>query len=61
MFVFEIVTPGAWLDHEDRDWSWKIQGQLEFLKSQFFEANSALNLFVSAQSICPSVVNPANW
>lgn len=61
MFVFEVVTPGTWLDHEDRDWSWKIQNQLDSLKSQFFEANAALNLFAGAQSMRPSFTNRENW
>lgn len=61
MFVFEIVTPGTWLDYEDKDWSWKIQNQLRSLESQFFEANAALNLFVNAQSIPPSFTHPDNW
>lgn len=47
MFVFEIITPGTWLDYDDRDWSWIIQNQLRSLESQFFEANAALNLFVN--------------
>ncbi|MBE0576863.1 MAG: hypothetical protein IH613_13320 [Desulfuromonadales bacterium] len=55
MFVFEIVTPGTWLDYDDCDWSWKIQNQLDSLKSQFYEANAALNLFVDAQSVRPSL------
>jgi len=54
MFIFEIITPGTWLDHDDRNWAWKVEGQLRSLQSQFFEANAALNLFVSAQSIRPS-------
>ena len=49
MFVFEIVTPGTRLDYEDRNWSWRIEGQLRSLESQFFEANVALNLFVDVQ------------
>jgi hypothetical protein len=61
MFVFEIVTPGTWLDYDDRDWSWKIQNQLRSLESQFFEANAALNLFVNAQSIRPSFADRDNW
>ena len=61
MFVFEIVTPGTWLDYDDRDWSWRIQNQLRSLESQFFEANAALNLFVNAQSIRPSFAERANW
>ena len=60
MFVFEIVTPGTWLDHENSDWSWKIQNQLRSLESQFFEANAALNLFVHAQSIRSSFAHRKN-
>ena len=61
MFVFEVVTPGTWLDYEDRDWAWKIQNLLRSLESQFFEANSALNLFLSAQSTRPSFADGASW
>lgn len=61
MFVFEIVTPGTWLDYDDREWSWKIQNQLRFLESQFFEANAALNRFINAQSIRPSFADRDNW
>lgn len=57
MFVFEIITPGTWLDHDDRDWASQIEGQLQSLQSQFFEANAALNLFASAQSIRPAFAN----
>ena len=60
MFVFEIITPGAWLDYEDRDWSGRIQSQLDSLKSQFFEANTALNLFANAQLMRPSFLNYEN-
>ena len=59
--MFEIVTPGTWLDYDDRDWSWKIQNQLRSLESQFFEANAALNLFVNAQSIRLSFADRENW
>lgn len=45
MYIFEIIIPGTWLDCEDRDWSWRIEGLLDNLQSQFFEANLALNLF----------------
>ena len=61
MFVFEVVTPGTWLDYEDKDWAWKIQNLLGSLESQFFEANAALNLFLSAQSIRPSFAERENW
>ncbi|EDM47660.1 hypothetical protein MDG893_19834 [Marinobacter algicola DG893] len=49
MYVFEIITPGTWLASEDRDWSWKIGNLLQSLKSQYFEANLALNLFTEAR------------
>lgn len=51
MFVFELVIPGTWLEHEDRDWSWRIESQIRSLTSQFFEANLALNLFARAMLI----------
>nr|QJS05840.1 hypothetical protein [Psychrobacter sp.] len=50
MFVFEIIIPGTGLDSEDREWAWKIERQLDSLQSQFFEANLALNLFISEQT-----------
>jgi hypothetical protein len=61
MYIFEITTPGTWLDHDDREWAWRIEGQLQSLQSQFFEANAALNLFASAQSIRPSFASPEMW
>jgi hypothetical protein len=50
MFVFEITTPGTSLDHEDREWSNNIEGRLQALRSRFFEANAALNLFIKSRS-----------
>lgn len=61
MFVFEIVTPGTWLDYEDREWSWRIQNQIQSLESHFFVANSALNLFINTLSIRPSFADRENW
>lgn len=61
MFVFEIIIPGTWLDYDDSDWSWRVQNQLRFLESQFFEANAALNLFVNAQSIRSPFSDRSNW
>ncbi|MEN3031716.1 hypothetical protein [Chromobacterium amazonense] len=61
MFIFEIITPGTWLDYDDSDWSWRIQNQLQSLESQFFEANTALNLFVQAQSMRPSFSDSGTW
>ncbi|HEY1059493.1 MAG TPA: hypothetical protein VGE55_12255 [Limnobacter sp.] len=61
MYVFEVTTPGTWLDHDDRDWAWRIEGQLRSLQSHFFEANAALNLFASTQSIRPSFASREMW
>jgi hypothetical protein len=61
MVIFEIVTPGTWIDSADRDWSWKIQNHLRSLKSHFFEANLALNLFLGAQSIGPPARDMTTW
>ena len=61
MFVFDITTPGTWLDYEDRDWSWRIQNQIQSLHSQFFEANTALNLFVHSQAVRPSRASREDW
>jgi hypothetical protein len=49
VYIFEITTPGTWLDYPDRDWAWKIEGLLQNLQAQFYEANTALNLFEQAQ------------
>lgn len=57
MFVFEVLVPGTWLAHEDRDWNWRMQNQLRMLISQFFEANLALNLFIGATQNPPSFAN----
>lgn len=48
MYIFEITTPGTSLDYEDRDWTWKIEGLLKHLESQFYEANLALNMFLKS-------------
>jgi hypothetical protein len=45
LHIFEIIKPGTWLDYEDRNWSWEIEGILRSLEGQFYEANLALNLF----------------
>ncbi|WP_233869733.1 hypothetical protein [Paraburkholderia adhaesiva] len=61
MIVFEIATPGTWLDYEDRNWASRIEEQLRSLESQFFVANTALNLFIGTQSIRPSFADRENW
>lgn len=50
MHIFEIIIPGTWLDDDDLNWASKIERQLSSLQSQFFEANLALNLFISTQT-----------
>jgi hypothetical protein len=51
VFVFEIIVPGTWLNHENQDWAWETQNQLRSLQSQFFEANLALNFFIQSQQL----------
>lgn len=46
MYIYEIVKPGTWLESEDREWSWEIEGILRSLEGQFYEANLALNMFL---------------
>lgn len=46
MYIFEIVKPGTWLESEDRDWNWEIEGILRSLEGQFYEANLSLNMFL---------------
>lgn len=60
MLVFEIIIPGTFLNYEDRDWSWNIQNQLRSLELQFFEANTALNLFIRSSAVRPSFANRDN-
>lgn len=48
MYIFEIITPGTWLDYEDCDWSWEIEGILRSLEGQFYEANLAMNMFLNS-------------
>ena len=62
MYIYELVVPGTWLDYEDRDWSWSVEGLLRNLQSQFFEANLALNLFSSSQKGRPfPTMNKEKW
>jgi hypothetical protein len=50
--IFDVTTPGTWLDYPDRDSAWKIKIErlLQSLRDQFYEANAALNLFVEASA-----------
>lgn len=61
MFVFEITTPGTWLDYEDREWSFRIQDLLRNTQSQFVEASVALNLFVQVQAARSSGLDRDSW
>jgi hypothetical protein len=46
VYIFEIIKPGTWLDCDDREWSWEIEGLLRSMEGQFYEANLALNMFL---------------
>lgn len=61
MYIFEVITPGTWIDSEDTEWAWKVEQQLQYLRSHFFDANTALNLFTEVQSTPPSSANPEVW
>lgn len=61
MYIFEVTTPGTWLDHADRDWAWKIEGLLRDLQAQFYEANTALNLFEQARADHSSGFTREQW
>lgn len=63
MHIFEITTPGTWLDSADRNWKRNVEDLLEHLKDQFFEANAALNLFEGAmeRDAWDSVDHVAAW
>lgn len=50
MYIFEITKPGTWLETDDREWSWEIEGILRNLEGQFYEANLALNMFLQTIS-----------
>ena len=58
MFVFEIVTPGTWLQLADNEAAHRVENLLRNLKSQFFEANTALNLFHTERSRSNSPFRP---
>lgn len=58
MFVFEIVTPGTWLQLAESEASHRVDSLLRNLKSQFFEANTALNLFHAERARSSSQTRP---
>ncbi len=61
MFIFEITTPGTWLDYQDRGWAWKVEGLTRHLQSQFFEANLSLNLFLQSLATDRGRHDRENW
>lgn len=61
MIIFEIVTPGSYLDYEDKAWTSTVQPLLDSLTSSFFEANTALNLFLEAQLSHTAAHNLKDW
>ena len=48
MYIFELTYPGTWLEHQDQEIAWAIQGMLGSLEDQLTEAAVALNLFEQA-------------
>ncbi|WP_346399317.1 hypothetical protein [Pseudomonas syringae] len=52
MLIFEIIVPGTWLDHPDKEFAYNVDSLLRHMRSQFYEANLALNLFLQAQQEC---------
>lgn len=60
MYIFELSFPGTWLVCDDRERSFEIQRLLSHLEAQFFEANTALNLFVAATEVMSSSPSSAN-
>lgn len=61
MLIYEITTPGTWLDYEDHEWTHEIDSLLYGLKSQFYDANIALNLFLSDREISRKHVHGTDW
>lgn len=61
MYIYEIIKPGTWIDSEDRDWAWNIEGLLRSLEGQFFEANLVLNMFLNTISRDRSNTSREQW
>lgn len=45
MPIVELIVPGTWIDHPDRDLGFRIESQLRWFEQLFYDANTALNLF----------------
>ena len=39
MYIFEIIKPGTWLELDDRESSWEIEGILRSIEGHGFWAN----------------------
>jgi hypothetical protein len=61
MYIFEIIKPGTWLDYDDREWCWEIEGILRNMEGQFYEANLALNMFLHVISRDRSYFSCEQW
>jgi hypothetical protein len=61
VYIYEIVLPGTWLDYEDKDWSWKIEGLLRHLEGQFYEANLTMNMFLHSLQVNKPKHSKEQW
>ncbi|BBW23144.1 TPA: hypothetical protein SCS19_004137 [Enterobacter kobei] len=46
MIVCELIKPGNFIAHEDREYSRKFDNLIRHLETAFYEANVSLNLFI---------------
>lgn len=51
MYIAEIIYPGTWLDIDDRDIAFELQGMLHHLEDRVAEAAIALTMFESSRNI----------
>lgn len=58
MHIFELVVPGTWLDIANAQSARQLQQQVEHIRSQFYEANAALNLFEASRAQTPLMLDP---
>lgn len=59
--IFEITTPGTWLDYPDAEWVSRISVLLRQLQEHFYEANAALNLFEEAGALQAPRFDRERW
>ena len=48
MYIAEIICPGTWLDMDDQDIAFEVEGMLGHLKHRVPEAATALTMFESS-------------